>query len=76
MSTEIPNVSTSFSLVPGDLGRRTLRMVGMLVAACVVFVGSLSLVAVAVAGRAVGPGSQESAAELAPNPKPKKPLSI
>jgi hypothetical protein len=56
---------------------RTLRSVGLLVGACVLFVGALSLVAVAVTSRALGDGSRGSEArstESAPNAK--KPLSI
>lgn len=60
----------------GDLFRRTLRTVAMLVGACVVFVGALSVVAVLVTTRALGP---RTAAERTPTvdaPDAKKPLSI
>jgi hypothetical protein len=57
------------------LVKRTLRMVAVLVAACVIFVGALSVIAVAVTSRAVGAGSAEArSTETAPAAK--KPLSI
>ncbi|MEA2747814.1 MAG: hypothetical protein QOI41_1957 [Myxococcales bacterium] len=59
------------------LVRRTLRTVAMLVGACVLFVGALSVIAVAVTSRAVGAGrgdAKEAASE--PSPTGKKPLSI
>lgn len=75
-----------------DLLRRTLRMVAILVAACVLFTGGLSLLAVAVTSHAVaasGPAADvdEPAREVAPNTgrqvdaptkadPAKKPLSI
>ena len=58
-----------------DLVRRTLRTVGLLVAACVLFVGVLSVLAVAVTSRAVnarGGGAQATDT----NENAKKPLSI
>ena len=55
------------------LTTRTLRTVGVLVAACVVFVGVLSVVAVAVTSRALNAGS---AAQATDTPAVKKPLSI
>ncbi len=39
-----------------SLVRQTLRTMGVLVAACVIFVGVLSVIAVAVTSRAVGSG--------------------
>ncbi len=58
------------------LTRRTLRTVALLVGACVLFVGALSLLAVAVTSRAVGArvDSKEAASDVSPNAK--KPLSI
>ena len=56
-----------------SLTTRTLRMVGVLVAACVVFVGVLSVIAVAVTSRAVNAGSGAQATDA---PAAKKPLSI
>ena len=57
-----------------NLVRRTLRTVGLLVAACVIFVGVLSVVAVSIASRVVKPGAQATETnELATS---KKPLSI
>jgi hypothetical protein len=64
------NTNTESTLV-----RRTLRMMGLLVAACVLFVGVLSVVAVAVASRAVSAGSAGAHATEAPD-NGKKPLSI
>ena len=64
-----PNASTS----EATLVTRTLRAVVLLVGVCVLFVGALSLVAVAVTSRAVG-GSEGRSTEAAPNVK--KPLSI
>ena len=59
-----------------DLARRTLRMVGILVGACVLFVGTLSLLAVLITNKAFG-SSTPSAADLsAPAKDAKKPLSI
>jgi hypothetical protein len=58
-----------------DLLKRTLRMVAILVGACVLFVGALSLVAVLVTSKAFG--AHGSAATAAQNESPaKKPLSI
>jgi hypothetical protein len=56
------------------LARRTLRTVALLVGACVLFVGALSAIAVAVTSRALGARSEAVATEPAPNAK--KPLSI
>ena len=55
------------------LTTRTLRTVGVLVAACVIFVGVLSVVAVAVTSRALNAGG---AAQATDTPAVKKPLSI
>ncbi|MBX3191568.1 MAG: hypothetical protein KF819_31530 [Labilithrix sp.] len=57
-----------------DLFRRTLRMVAILVGACVLFVGALSVVAVAITSRAVGGGAAE--ARSPDTTTDKKPLSI
>jgi hypothetical protein len=58
-----------------SLAMQTLRTVAVLVGACVLFVGALSLVAVAVTSRALGAsGSDARSSESAPNAK--KPLSI
>jgi hypothetical protein len=59
-----------------SLTRRTLRTVALLVGACVLFVGALSIIAVAATSRAVGArgDSKEAATDVAPNAK--KPLSI
>lgn len=62
-----------------QLVARTLRTVAVLVAACVVFVGLLSITAVVVTSRAVGGSDTASASAKAPEPGPtaaKKPLSI
>jgi len=57
-----------------DLFKQTLRTVGVLVAACVIFVGTLSIAVVAMTSR-LFPASQN--AELSqPEPSAKKPLSI
>ena len=49
------------------LVRRTLRTMGLFVAACVLFVGMLSVVAVAIASRAVSAaGRAEQAADTPP----------
>lgn len=66
-----PNPTTS---AERTLAMRTLRTVALLVAACVLFVGALSLVAVSVTSRALGVGSDARSSESAPNAK--KPLSI
>lgn len=59
------------------LTRRTLRTVALLVGACVLFVGALSIVAVAVTSRVVGArgDAKEAASDVSPNAA-KKPLSI
>jgi hypothetical protein len=57
-----------------DLLRRTLRMVGVLVALCVIFVGALSVAAVAITTRAVSAGAPAKPADTAETAK--KPLSI
>jgi hypothetical protein len=64
------------AIVETTLVRRTLRTVAVLVGACVLFVGALSVIAVAVTSRAVGArgDSKETASEVSPNAK--KPLSI
>lgn len=60
-----------------DLGKRTLRMVAILVGACVLFVGTLSLVAVLVTSKAFGPSASAEKTPAAQNEAPaKKPLSI
>ena len=58
-----------------NLVRRTLRTVGLLVTACVIFVGVLSVLAVAITSRAVNGGAGAQATE-APAAAAKKPLSI
>ena len=59
-----------------SLVRQTLRTMGILVAACVLFVGVLSVIAVAVTSRAVG-ASSSPAVEAKETPSAaKKPLSI
>jgi len=60
-----------------NLVRRTLRMTGLLVAACVIFVGVLSVLAVSITGRAVNAGGGAPAAGATDAPAhAKKPLSI
>ena len=58
-----------------NLVRSTLRTVALLVGACVIFVGILSFVAVAVTSRAVNKGASEARTTEA-DPSAKKPLSI
>jgi hypothetical protein len=69
-----PNTSTPDRSSERTLAIRTLRTVALLVGACVLFVGALSLVAVAVTSRALGGGSEARSTESAPSGK--KPLSI
>jgi hypothetical protein len=60
-----------------SLVRRTLRMVGLLVAACVIFVGVISVLAVSITGRAVNAGTHAPATDGTDAPAhAKKPLSI
>lgn len=60
-----------------DLARRTLQTVAVLVAACVLFVGLLSVTAVLVTSRAVGGDVAAQRVPAAPEaPGAKKPLSI
>jgi hypothetical protein len=58
------------------LVRQTLRTVALLVGACVLFVGALSVIAVAVTSRAVGGRGDAKEATTEPSPNAKKPLSI
>lgn len=58
-----------------NLVRTTLRTVAILVGACVLFVGVLSVVAVAVTSRAVNKGAPEARTSET-DPSAKKPLSI
>ncbi|HVJ90513.1 MAG TPA: hypothetical protein VM580_11975 [Labilithrix sp.] len=65
----------SFVRERGDLFGRTLRTVVILVAACVLFVGALSVAAVAITSKAVG--SSPTAVEVdTATPVAKKPRSI
>lgn len=64
-----PSNTTEATLV-----RQTMRSVALLVGACVVFVGALSLVAVLVTSRAVGSGAKQADSHEAA--KAAKPLSI
>lgn len=64
-----PSNTTEATLV-----RQTMRSVALLVGACVVFVGALSLVAVLVTSRAVGSGAKQADTHEAD--KTAKPLSI
>ena len=57
-----------------SLVRQTLRTIAILVGACVLFVGALSLVAVVVTSRAVGAGAKQADSQEAA--KNAKPLSI
>ena len=57
-----------------SLARQTLRTVALLVGACVIFVGALSVIAVAVTSRALGAGASERTSDAPTNAK--KPLSI
>jgi hypothetical protein len=59
-----------------NLVRRTLRMVGLLVAACVIFVGVLSIVAVSITSRAVNAGGSGAHAGDVTAAHTEKPLSI
>jgi hypothetical protein len=57
-----------------DLLKQTVRLTAILVGACVLFVGTLSLIAVLVTSKAVsGAGTAEASKTEAPT---KKPLSI
>jgi hypothetical protein len=58
-----------------NLARATLRTVAILVGACVIFVGVLSVIAVTVTSRAVNRGATEARTTEA-DPAVKKPLSI
>ena len=73
---ERPSIMTPSNASDPNLVRRTLRAVGLLVAACVIFVGVLSLLAVAITSRAVNAGGAGAQATEAPGPTSKKPLSI
>jgi hypothetical protein len=80
VSQDKPFSSPTHASPSGDLLRQTLQTVAMLVAACVLFVGALSLVAVTVTTRAVagaGAGGPATPAEVsAPAKGEKNPLSI
>ena len=60
----------------GELFGRTLKTVGVLVAACVLFVGLLSVAAVAITSKALGPGPSSAEARSKADDAAKKPLSI
>jgi hypothetical protein len=51
------------TLETGSLAKRTLIAVGAMVGACVVVVGTLSLIALLVVGRAVGPVDADKSAK-------------
>jgi hypothetical protein len=53
------------ALETGSLAKRTLIAVGAMVGACVVVVGTLSLLAVLIVGRAVGSGDAETNEKIA-----------
>ncbi|MBX3212028.1 MAG: hypothetical protein KF850_08345 [Labilithrix sp.] len=57
---------------PGDLMGRTLRTVAVLVGACILFVGTLSVAAVAIATKATGERKAADVTETEPS-APKKP---
>lgn len=59
-----------------NLVRTTLRTVALLVGACVLFVGVLSVLAVAVTSRAVKSGATEARTTESVPADAKKPLSI
>ena len=61
-----------------SLVRQTLRTVALLVGACVIFVGALSVVAVAVTSRALGASTSEArtTGDGEQGKNAKKPLSI
>jgi len=70
------NETSRFDTNETTLARRTLRTVAILVGACVLFVGALSVVAVAVTSRAVGGRAEAKEATTEASPNAKKPLSI
>lgn len=61
-STSKDKSTTSFAAEPGDLLARTLRMVLILVGACVLFVGVLSVGAVLITNKAMGTSGQKAKA--------------
>lgn len=69
-------MTTDSRSADAGLVRQTLRTMGLLVAACVIFVGVLSVLAVAVTSRAVGGGDAKSAEAKEAPAALKKPLSI
>ncbi len=71
----------NLALVPAvgddELLAKTLRTVAVLVSACVLFVGALSLMAVLVTSKVVAPsGAPEAQKSDAPTTNSKKPTSI
>ncbi|AKV01292.1 hypothetical protein AKJ09_07955 [Labilithrix luteola] len=75
------DVSSSYPASDSDLLRRTVRTVVLLVAACVLFVGMLSLLAFTVTARATHPAPEEQRAPATTDhatsgQAAKKPLSI
>jgi hypothetical protein len=58
---------------PRDLFSQTLRTVAILVGACVLFVGALSLAAVTITNRAMGSPAEVKAADVT-EAKPTKPV--
>lgn len=69
-------MTNEHALAETTLVRRTLRTVALLVGACVLFVGALSVIAVALTSRAVGARGDAKEATSEPSPTAKKPLSI
>lgn len=68
----------AMSLVEGrDLFARTLRTVAVLVGACILFVGVLSVTAVAITNKAIAPSAEKAGSAEVENTKnaaPKKPV--
>ena len=80
-STKKPNMNQQHPISghdSSDLFGQTLRTVGVLVGACVVFMGVLSTAAVLITSKAVGPSTSSApSTESAPvAAAPKKPVSI
>ena len=68
--------TSGFAADPGNLAARTLRTVVLLVAACVLFVGTLSAAAMFLSSKAASASSTGSSVAETRDTGTKKPLSI
>jgi len=70
------NDHVAVTALPPDLFRQTVRMMALLVGACVLFVGVLSVTAVALTSKAVGSSAAKQGTAWPSSEAPRKSLSI